>query len=465
MTTRDWLDDPDLASEQRRTHYEALTPVETRGPQGGFTFVDLFAGIGGFHAALTEMGGDCVLAVEKDEQAALVYEDNWGMDPRGDVTDSGWMDKLPAGQKVDVICGGFPCQPFSKGGAQLGMSEARGTLFYDICLAIKRWQPAVVMLENVRNLTGPKHTHTWEVVISSLRELGYRVSSTPVILSPHWIAPEDGGTPQNRERVYILATKVGAEAAAEEVLPTIQLKKWAGTWQLEEDLPLQLDKDLGDELKELKWTRAEEFWVIAWEDLVIRLARLRAQGMEGDVPRFPIWVDSWNCSSLGAPAWKRTIEAKNQAWYELHQEMLDDWVSRWDVLSFPGSRRKLEWQAQVAESMEHCLVQFRPSGLRVKRATHAGALVAIDQRPFVVARGRRLSARECARLQGFPEWFSFDAAPRWAYKQTGNAVHVGSVKYALRAHVLAPETRAALGVDHPLVEAVMGAYRAALLGA
>lgn len=424
-----------------------------------FTFVDLFAGIGGFHAALTELGGRCLLAVEKDEQAARVYEDNWGLDPRGDVTDPGWLDKLELSPgELDVLAGGFPCQPFSKGGAQLGMAEARGTLFHDLCKAIERWQPAVVMLENVRNLTGPKHTHTWEVIIRSLRELGYRVSATPVILSPHWIAPEQGGTPQNRERVYILATRVGAsEEALDQVPPTIELNRWTGTWDLEADLPLQSNADLGAaEWKELKWSKEEEFWVMAWEDLVTRFARLRAQGLPGDVPRFPIWVDSWKLSTWPAPAWKRTIELKNQAFYEMYQEMLDDWVSSWDVQSFPSSRRKMEWQAQEAESMERCLVQFRPSGLRVKRATHAGALVAIDQRPFVVAQGRRLSARECARLQGFPESFRFDAAPRWAYKQMGNAVHVGSVKYALRSHVSAPETLSALGPGHPLVEAMRG---------
>ena len=171
-----------------------------------WTFVDICAGIGGFHAALESMGGTCVGAWEKDEDAARVYEDNWHLNPRGDVTVPGWYEVCAPGT-VDVVCAGFPCQPFSKSGAQRGMAEARGTIFHDICEGIRYWQPKVIMLENVRNLTGPKHAHTWEVVIRSLRELGYRVSSTPLVVSPHWLTNESGGRPQSRERVFILATK------------------------------------------------------------------------------------------------------------------------------------------------------------------------------------------------------------------------------------------------------------------
>lgn len=419
-----------------------------------FTFVDLFAGIGGFHAGLSELGGECLLAVEKDEQAARVYEANWGIDPRGDVTSSTWIEDAGIARgSLDVLAGGFPCQPFSKGGAQLGMSEARGTLFFEICKAIEAWHPAVVMLENVRNLVGPRHRHEWEVIVAALRELGYRVSSTPVILSPHWIDPKLGGTPQNRERVYILATRVGAEPAKLEVAPTIQLERFAAGWQLNLDLPLQANADLGaGEFEELRASADELSWMNAWDELV---RELRAKSIQ--LPSFPIWVDSWFAKTPHAPKWKEVIETKNEVWFKANRELLEHWAATHHISSFPASRRKLEWQAGDAQSFEECLVQLRPSGLRVKKATHAGALVAIDQRPFVFSQGRRLSARECARLQGFPEWFSFAAAPRWAYKQLGNAVHVGSVRYALTSHVLAAETLATLGPTHPLVKAVQDA--------
>ena len=94
-----------------------------------FTFVDLFAGIGGFHAALSAFGGDCVYAVEKDPEAAKVYELNWGMPALGDIVEDTEEEmKVPP---HDVLAAGFPCQPFSKSGFQRGMDETRGTLFFN----------------------------------------------------------------------------------------------------------------------------------------------------------------------------------------------------------------------------------------------------------------------------------------------------------------------------------------------
>lgn len=418
-----------------------------------FTFVDLFAGIGGFHAALSGVGGRCLLAVEKDAEAARVYEDNWGMPALGDVTKEGWMDAVT--EKVNVVCGGFPCQPFSKSGVQRGMDEARGTLFYNILECLEAWKPDVVLLENVRNLAGPRHRHEWEVIVASLRDLGYQVASEPLIVSPHWISPEEGGAPQNRERVYIVGTLVGREAAwaVAGELGTVQLSKWAGAarWNLERDLPVQAESELEEvELKELSWSKAEELWISAWSSLV---EQLLAAGVE--LPRFPVWVDSWYSPvSSSAPAWKTAIEEKNRVFYRANWEMLDDWVGLWKVNSFPASRRKLEWQAGDARSFDECLVQLRPSGLRVKKATHTGALVAIDQRPFMVSRGRRLSIRECARLQRFPETFTFrSVSTRAAAKQLGNAVHVGSARKVFLEHLRAPQTRASLGAGHVLLGA------------
>ena len=149
-----------------------------------FTFVDLFAGIGGFHAVLAGMGGECVYAVEIDKRAAAVYEQNWGINPLGDIT----VDVTDAEVKVpphDVLVAGFPCQPFSKSGAQRGMEETRGTLYWSILRIIKEHHPSMVVLENVRNLAGPRHLHEWSVIVETLREEGYWVPSAPTVFSPH----------------------------------------------------------------------------------------------------------------------------------------------------------------------------------------------------------------------------------------------------------------------------------------
>ena len=172
-----------------------------------FTFIDLFAGIGGFHGALTALGGKGIYASEIDKNAVATYTKNWRLVPDGDIT-------LAANEKTmlipahEVLTGGFPCQPFSKSGKQKGMEETRGTLFWNIAKIIEQRQPKIVLLENVRNLAGPRHKDDWKVIIKTLRNLGYRVSSEPLVVSPHKIPKKHGGRPQTRKRIYIAASFV-----------------------------------------------------------------------------------------------------------------------------------------------------------------------------------------------------------------------------------------------------------------
>lgn len=409
----------------------------------GFTFVDLFAGIGGFHAALEGMGGECVLAVEYDEAAAQVYEANWGIDPRGDATEIDWAKRLE-GTQVDVLAAGFPCQPFSKSGAQRGMDEARGTLFFNILEAAKALKPQVVLLENVRNLVGPRHIHEWEVILESLREIGYAVSSDPVLISPSWLSPEDGGAPQSRERVFILGTWVGPEKAADlaGMAKTVHLDRWPGEWDLARDLPLEGPGD-GPGI-----SAQERQWLQAWE-LFVQMARY--QGVS--LPGHPIWADVWLelLKPGGHAPWKERFIALNAEFFEANQSWIRPWLEGCRVADFPPSRRKFEWQAQDARGLRDCLIQLRPSGVRVKRATHTGTLVAIDQRPIVGALERRLNVRECARLQGFPDWFTFSAVEdRVAAKQLGNAVNVAAVRYALGQHLSNPWVASVLPAESAL---------------
>ena len=255
-----------------------------------FTFVDLFAGIGGFHAALSALGGECVYAVEKDPAAAAVYEVNWGLSALGDiVVDTEGQMAVP---KHDVLAAGFPCQPFSKSGYQRGMDEARGTLFWNICEILRVRRPTVVLLENVRNIAGPRHRHEWEVIIASLRELGYRVSAKPIVFSPHLLPPERGGRPQVRERVFIVGTYVGVKAATADVEPSVAhagVDGWdASEWSLDDHLPLQDEPGLEETLR-LRLTVSEGMWVDAWDDFV---RSMRSAGVT-KLPGFPVWVDAF----------------------------------------------------------------------------------------------------------------------------------------------------------------------------
>ena len=414
-----------------------------------FRFVDLFAGIGGFAAALRGFGGEPVYSVEIDPAAARVYELNWGHSPLGDVTQDA-NDKVMNVPAHDVLAAGFPCQPFSKSGAQRGMDETRGTLFWNILKIIDAHHPSVVLLENVRNLAGPRHRHEWQVIIEQLRAAGYHVSEEPAVFSPHLLPLEVGGRPHVRERVFITATYDPDGVGDLDPKPAVGNRSLREDeeWSLEDDLPLDPDHhaagcDLNpDEVR----------WIDAWDDWVRLMWRLRHEEAAETweplrrLPGFPVWSDAWVLTDDldvpdDTPAWKANFLKKNAELYTAHQAEFDAWYERHGVASFPASRRKFEWQAQATPRLWDCVMQMRPSGIRAKRPTHLPALVAITQTSIVGSRGRRLSPREAARLQGLPDSFTFGDQPAAAtYKQLGNGVNVGAVWHVLREHVKRDES-------------------------
>lgn len=404
-----------------------------------FRFIDLFAGVGGFHAALSAYGGECVYAVEIDRKAAAVYSRNWGRDPLGDITADA-NDEMMNVPRHDVLVAGFPCQPFSKSGAQRGMDETRGTLYWNILRIIEERRPKVVVLENVRNIAGPRHVHEWQVIVETLREQGYRVSETPGIFSPHLLPPDRGGRPQVRERVFITATHNpdGIDAALP-VRPPVSANDVVDGWDSKEEWHLEDILDDSHNVPGCELATTERLWIDAWNDFVELMWEIR-NGRR--LPGFPIWADSWReyrePISVDTPAWKASHLSKNYEFYAGHKEVLDDWAARWGIFTdaFPPSRRKLEWQAQDTPRLWDTVMHFRPSGIRAKRPTYLPALVAITQTSIIGPRERRLSPRETARLQGLPDWFDFGNQPSSAtYKQMGNGVNVGVVWHVFREHV------------------------------
>ena len=409
-----------------------------------FTFVDLFAGIGGFHGALSALGGKCVFASEIDEDAARVYLRNWGIMPEGDITKLA-NEHVMQVPEHDVLVGGFPCQPFSKSGKQLGMEETRGTLFWNIAQIIKVRKPKIVVLENVRNLAGPRHQHEWKVIIQTLRELGYRISMKPFVVSPNEIHPLAGGKPQSRDRVFICATlikrnilKSSEDPGVPDLIPASS--DWRiSDWNLKRDLPLENSRSRKI-LEEYGLSDEENLWLDAWDDFVIGF-REKFPGEK--IPGFPLWVDAWIESKdldldKELPEWKINFLIKNSNFYMTHQRFIKSWLKKWDQLeSFPPSRRKFEWQAQGLKSISETIVHLRPSGIRCKPANYAPALVAITQTSILGKSRRKLTVKEAARLQGFPEWFDFlDQSKSQTYKQLGNAVNIGVVYNVIKAQVM-----------------------------
>lgn len=166
-------------------------------PNPTFTFVDLFAGIGGFRLAMQQLGGKCVFSSEIDESARKTYAYNYGVFPFGDITTEETKSLIP--HRFDILCAGFPCQAFSMAGKRLGFEdETKGTLFYDVATILERYQPSAFFLENVKGLLSHDGGRTIAIILGRLRELGYYVPEPEVVNAMNF------GVPQNRERVFIV---------------------------------------------------------------------------------------------------------------------------------------------------------------------------------------------------------------------------------------------------------------------
>lgn len=161
-----------------------------------FTFIDLFAGIGGFRIAMQNIGGKCVFSSEWDQMAQKTYFTNFGDYPFGDITKESTKKFVP--DNFDVLCAGFPCQAFSIAGYRKGFEDTRGTLFFDVAKIIEAKKPKVVFLENVKNLYTHDNGNTFNVIKTTLEDLGYHVFHK--IMSPS----EYANIPQNRERIFIV---------------------------------------------------------------------------------------------------------------------------------------------------------------------------------------------------------------------------------------------------------------------
>ena len=432
-----------------------------------FRFVDLFAGIGGFHHALAALGGRCVMACELDRECREVYSttfpdlssdgliDNIRRLTRAEIEDeTSTYSPQRIGRLVpdhDVLCAGFPCQPFSKSGSQRGVHDTtRGTLFFDIMEIARAKKPRYMVLENVRNLAGPRHVSTWTTIINSIRDAGYRVADTPLIISPHLVPPELGGAPQVRDRVFILCEYVGPRGNRVDAQPILHrgmFEQWnPDRWRVDDFL--EPDAEI-DHVDRYRLKPNELAWLEAWDYFVACLP-------SDSVPGHPIWVDALRRRPAlrgSMPAWEVDFRRKNSAFYRSHQSFIDSWLRMtWggtgeSVLDFPASRQKFEWQARKAHpcrkgrTLQDLVIQMRPSGIRVKPATYLPALVAITQTSIIgpkVGRAkayRTLTPREAAKLQGIPEdvFARAGVSDKAAYKQLGNAVNVGVVRLVTRA--------------------------------
>jgi len=372
-----------------------------------FKFIDLFAGIGGFHQAMSNLGGECVFASEIDEYAIHTYKTNYGIDSAHDITLIS-NDEIPY---HDVLCGGFPCQAFSKAGKRMGFAdETKGTLFFQITRILESSKPAFIILENVRNLLSHDNGNTISVIKGALVELGYNIKI--IMMSPHQL-----GVPQLRERVYILGVR--KDIYDKELVIDVP--------QREKSTVNVYDTNIIEEFADKKYSisQHEEMVLTCWDEFY--------KGIKEKVIGFPIWSFEFGSTEdlSELPKWKADFCQKNRRLYANNKEFIDVWLEKWNYLrDFTPTERKMEWQAgDSIDTIWEAFVQFRPSGIRVKRPDTFPALVAMVQIPIIAKYKRRLTPREAARLQSFPDTFIPHPNDHQAYKQFGNAVNVNCVEY------------------------------------
>lgn len=379
----------------------------------GFKFIDLFSGIGGFHQALSWLGGECVFASDIDSFCNDVYQDNYGISSNVNIRDVA-VEEIP---QHDVLCAGFPCQSFSKAGKQEGLKDkVRGTLFFEIVRILEHHKTEYIILENVRNLVSHDHGNTWRTIKECLHDLGYRLTPMPIIVSPHQF-----GIPQLRERVLILG-KYDPEHRDDPInikFNNLKNKNDNSIYTIVDTNPVDKSYYLSDYEKKV---------LDIWDDFY--------KGVKEKTIGFPIWSEYFNNEPIPEefPQWKKDFINKNQNLYNENKEFIDKWLKKNNYLrDLSKTHRKMEWQAgDTIDTLWDGVIQFRPSGIRIKTPTCFPALVAIVQIPIIGRYKRRLTVREAGRLQSFPENFKPCPIRQQAYKQFGNSVNVEVIAAAAK---------------------------------
>lgn len=426
----------------------ANKPIDLRrklvGEEKKFTFVDLFCGVGGFHQAMASLGGKCVFACDINELCRKVYEANYKVDGdelviSDDIKKAAKQNNIPP---FEVLCGGFPCQTFSKAGKRNGFqvietengeTDDRGQLFFRIVDILQNHPECnYVVLENVRNLADKEND--WKIICDELKALGFLITEEPIIESPHKF-----GIPQVRDRVYILGVKEAAiktEVLREKGRITRDMLDIDSHYEAcpKNCIPLLLDA-----VADPKYYVPDELVAVLdiWEEFL--------QNVKG--VKSPFWLHKAglgiyddeqykNDPAIGyqdMPDWKKKLVWKSREMYNNNHEFIDDWAKRHKMTERNLIHQKFEWNAsRDCATIKQGITQFRQSGVRVKNPDYFPSLVAMNNTPIVwdtsAERYRYLSPHEAAKLQSFRDDFIFNESDPVSYRQLGNSVNVKLVR-------------------------------------
>lgn len=371
-------------------------------------FADLFCGIGGFHQALNKIPNTkCVFACDIDKNCREIYELNYKIKPEGDICKIDIDDM----ENFDILCGGFPCQSFSNSGKKKGLKDARGNLFENILSIAKIKQPKFIFLENVKHIKNIENGEIFLHIINRIRETGYNVQTTEI--SPHQL-----GIPQQRERIIFICIR-----------NDIYDKSKLLDFTIKKNTPINFEKILEKDKKMIekyRITKDEEEILSTWDKMIKEFdvgENLSPTILCNEFSK--IYSDD-DFSKL--KSWKKDYIKKNKPIYNKYKDKWDKWLEdNKTILSKKEVYAKLEWQAGKKlknDSIFNHFIQFRQSGIRVKKNKYFPTLVAIVQTPIYAKEKRYITPRECARLQSFPDDFIIHEKDHIAYKQFGNAVNV-----------------------------------------
>jgi DNA (cytosine-5)-methyltransferase 1 len=413
-------------------------------------FIDLFAGLGGFHLALSRLGHQCVFACEKEHHLRELYEKNFGILPTLDIREVD-IESIP---QHEILCAGFPCQPFSKAGDQQGFAcPKNGDLFDYVVRIVERHRPKYLLLENVPNLKWHNNGDTLGKLERKLEGLGYNLRHER--LSPHHF-----GIPQIRERIFIVGSRSGlatfgwpervrSRRTIRSVLSSrpktarrlsAQVQDCLDTWQR-----FIVSMPSNVEFPACPIWSMEFGATYPYEETTPHRMGARAlsayRGSHGVALReasaeqvMDLLPSHARTKQDSFPAWKVRFIKQNREFYQANR----DWIKPWlpSILRFPPSLQKLEWNCKGEErDIWRYVIQFRASGVRVKRPTTAPSLIAMTttQVPIIGWEQRYMTPRECAKLQSMAELKYLPKSDEKAFAALGNAVNADVVELVASA--------------------------------
>ena len=389
--------------------------IDDNNTENSMNYIDLFSGIGGFHQALNKLDCKCILACDVDNACRENYKLNYGIEPHPDVRK---INPEEIDDRIDIICGGFPCQAFSNAGKKKMFEDDRGLLFDEIIRIANVKKPKFMFLENVKHILKVGDKKVIEYIKQKLDKNDY-------VLQLFEISPHHYGVPQQRDRVYFVCVRKDIYNGKDvELPPKIKDFKFEDFLDNKEDIDSKYLIE-GDILKCLN----------AWEEMI----KIFSEG-EKISPTIMINEHYNNHTEEefnNYASWRKDYITKNKPLIEKYKPQWDKWYEKnKKIIQKREIYGKLEWQAgpiKENDSIWNYFIQIRQSGIRVKRAHHFPTLVAISQIPIYGKEKRYITPRECSRLQSFPEDFKIAENDRHSYKQFGNAVNVNNVHTVIKA--------------------------------